>query len=138
MDVTPYKFFRMLAPEFGKVHSSTVCKWLDLCEPLVSKKRFDRLYGQALALLTAHRMKMAGIGVSDDPLADIGSIGAGNLMRVSSYSEGETSIGFNANTSQYIATDAELSLTQYGVQFLGIRRMRIMAISSAGEAHGGA
>lgn len=139
MDVTPIQIFRMVAPEFKPITVAKVNEWLALTEPFVSKKRFGKIWGQALALLTAHRMKMAGVGSKpgDDPLEDIANIGVGGLMRISNYSEGETSIGFSSNLTQYANLNAELSLTQYGVQYLSLSRMRIMSITSAGEASGG-
>lgn len=135
MDVTTIKAFRLVASEFSSTNDKTVAQWIKLTEPLVSRKRFGKLWEQALALLTAHRMKLAGVGVKpgEDPLEDIGNIGVGGLMRVGNYSEGETSIGFNTNLTQYADLNAELALTQYGVQYLSLLRMRIMSITSAGE-----
>ena len=132
--------FRRVAPEFGGESDDTVSEWIGLTAPFVSKKKFGRLFGQALALLTAHRMKVAGVGSlpGEDPLKDVEAIGVGGLMRVGSYSEGETSIGFNSNLTQYANLNAELSLTKYGVQYLSIMRMRITSITSAGEGNGGA
>jgi hypothetical protein len=57
-------------------------------------------------------------------------------MHVGNYSEGEVSIGFNTNLTQYAGLNAELSLTPYGVQYLSLLRMRIMSITSAGEPIG--
>ena len=141
MDVTPVlNVFGLVAPEFVSITVDVVSQWIELTAPLVSRKRFGRLWTQALALLTAHRMKMANVGVdpTDDALTDVSNIGVGGLMRVTNYSEGETSIGFNTNTSQYASTDAELALTTYGIQYLSLRRRTIMPIVSAGEARGGA
>lgn len=139
MDAAPIQIFRLVASEYKKVSDKTVNQWISLSAPLVNKKRFGTLYNQALALLTAHRMKVANVGVEtgDDPLDDVGRIGVGNLMRVGNYSEGGTSLGFNTSIGQYGITDAELALTPYGVQFLSIRRMRVMSITSAGENRGG-
>jgi hypothetical protein len=134
MDVTPIlQTFRMVAPEFNAVPDEDVAAWVELTAPLASKRKFRNLWVQALALLAAHRMKMANAGVSGDPLEDVGGIGVGNLMRVTNYSEGEVSLGFNSNALQYTETNAELALTPYGVQYLSLRRMRIMPITSAGE-----
>ena len=136
MDITPVlKIFRIVAAEFSAVSDDDVTAWIELTAPLISKRRFMNLWAQALALLTAHRMKMANAGVTDggDPLQDVGGIGVGNLMRVANYSEGEVSIGFNSNISQYTETNAELALTVYGIQYLSLRRMRIVPITSAGE-----
>jgi hypothetical protein len=132
---TPLEIFRLVATEFGGITDDAVEVWIELTKPLVSKRRFRNLWSQAVALLAAHRMKMANAGTADglDPMGDVGSIGVGNIMRVANYSEGETSIGFNGNIAQYTETNAELALTPYGVQYLSLRRMRIMAITSAGE-----
>ena len=73
---TPAKFkavvpildiFRILAAEFASVEDPTVLQWIDLTTPMVSRKQFGNLYEQAVALLAAHRMKIAGCG-EDQPL----------------------------------------------------------------------
>ena len=99
----------------------------------VSKKRFGKLYDQALALLTAHRMKLSGAfdAASEEGGSSIGSLA--DTLRVASYTEGSTSISFNNGVS-LAANDAELTLTGYGTQYLSLRRMVIMPITSAGEA----
>ena len=82
-------------------------------------------------------MKLAGVGIDpgDDPIGDVENIGIGNLMRVGNYSEGQTSVAFNGNITQFTESDAEYALTPYGVQFLRLRRM-LMSITSAGESRG--
>jgi len=132
---TPLSVFRLVAAEFKDVEDVTVLDWISLTEPLVSKRRFGRLWSQALALLTAHRMKMNSIGEpeAEDPLADINAIDVAGLMRVTNYSEGETSIGFNTNIAQYTEDDAELAMTVYGIQYLSLRRKYVVPIISAGE-----
>jgi hypothetical protein len=129
------RILRLVAAEFNAITDEVVVSWIELTAPLISKRRFKNLWAQALALLTAHRMKMSNVGVAEggDPLADVGGIGVGNLMRVANYSEGEVSLGFNTNIGQYTETDAELALTVYGIQYLSLRRMRIVPIVSAGE-----
>ena len=129
------KIFRLMAAEFAAVDDDTVTAWIELTSTLVSRKRFGNLWSQALALYTAHRMKVAQVGVvaGEDPMGDIGKINPGNLSRVASYSEGEVSISFNSNQAQLTQTDAELAMTEYGVQYLSLRRMRIASITSAGE-----
>lgn len=54
---------RLIAPEFQAVQDEKVLEFLALSEPLVSKCKFGKLYDQAIALLAAHRMKLAGHGV---------------------------------------------------------------------------
>ena len=134
MDVTVVlSIFRLIAPEFKEVEDDIVKQWIYLTVPLVSRDRFRTVYEQALALLTAHRMKMAGVGQEgDDPIGDIGDIGIGNFMKVSSYKEGQTSISFDHNVGEYTGTDAELGLTEYGIQYLTLQRKKVMPIVSAG------
>ena len=62
--MTVLETFRMMAAEFQRVPDETVEQWITLAGPLVSKKRFGPLYVQAVALLTAHKMKLAGFGES--------------------------------------------------------------------------
>jgi len=131
---TVTEIFRLVAPDFSEVSDDIVARWIELTAPLVSKKRFRKLYDQALALLTAHRMELAGAGVSgEDPLEEIRSISTSSLMRVASFSEGGTSVSFNGGSAQNAGVDAELALTPYGVQYLNLRRLMVISITSAGE-----
>ena len=128
--------FRLVAPEFKDIDDDIVNAWVELTEPLVNRRRFGILHTQALALLTAHRLKLAMSNVynDDDPLADIGKISIGNLSRVGSFSEGQTSISFNHDQKDLSTdTDAELMLTEYGIQYLTLRRKRIVPVVSAAE-----
>lgn len=127
------KVFRVLASEFSTVDDDTVGVWLELTTPFISKKRFGNLYDQAVALLTAHRMKVSGAfdETSEDGGGGISGI-AGNL-RVASYSEGETSVSFNNGVSM-LEDGAELTLTSYGTQYQALMRAAIVPIMSSGEA----
>lgn len=125
--MTAIEIFRMVATEFSETSDSDVEKWLELTAPLISKKRFGKLYEQAHALLTAHRMKMAGYGDSS-----YGTVG--DTLRVGNYSEGDTSIGFTTSQANNLLADGELSLTPYGLEYLSLRRLVIIPIRSAGEA----
>lgn len=51
------RIFRLVATEFDVLNDETVEAWLNLTAPLISKKVFGKLYDQAIALLTAHRLK---------------------------------------------------------------------------------
>ena len=55
---------RLVATEFDDLSDETIEGWIDLTKPLISQKVFGKLYEQALALLTAHRLKMSGYGDS--------------------------------------------------------------------------
>lgn len=120
------QIFRLVATEFDNLTDETIENWIELTEPLISKRRFKKLYNQALALLTAHRLKMSGYGDST-----FGTVG--DTLRVGSYSEGETSIGFTVNQGTNLMADAELALTPYGLEYLSLRRLVVIPIRSAGE-----
>lgn len=51
------QIFRIIAPEFKDVPDTEVEAMLELCDPGEPKRRFGRVYNQALALLAAHRLK---------------------------------------------------------------------------------
>lgn len=127
--MTVIEMIRMIGPEFKGVNDDTLEQWIEFVRPIVSQKKFKKLYNQALALLVCHKLKMAGHG--ENPLGDIGTIGTG--FAVTSVSEGGSSVSFGANQSSNLAADAELGLTAYGVQFLQLRRMVIVPIHCSGE-----
>lgn len=120
------RIFRLVATEFESLSDDTVKAWMELTSPIISKRIFGRLYDQALALLTAHRLKMAGYGDSS-----YGTVG--DTLRIGSYSEGETSIGFTVNQGTNLLVDAELALTPYGLEYLSLRRLVVIPIRSSGE-----
>ena len=127
------EIIRTAMTEFAEVEDNTVKVFISLAEPLISKKRFGKLYQQALAYLSAHKMKMSGLGKS---------IGAGNgtigdTIGLSSVSEGETSVSFSNNQSGNTDTDSEFGLTVYGMQYLQLRKRCIITIISTGVEHGG-
>ena len=122
--------FRTIAPEFEKTPNKTVNAWIALTEPLVSKRRFGNLHTQALALLTAHRMKMSGLDCKDPHIKEqLGKIGGLLRAGVASFKEGQASISLNHSAG----ADSELGMTEYGLQFLMLRRKRIVPIVSAAE-----
>lgn len=120
---------RLVAPEFEKVSEEDLSKWVSLCKPLISKKKFGELYNQALALIVAHRMKLSG-KYEPEETAAIQSIA--NSGRVASYTEGQVSISFNSAASAGASSDATYELTAYGQQFLELRRSLIVPITIRG------
>lgn len=122
----PLELFRLVATEFSEVEDEEVEKWMELAKPFVSKKKFGNTYDHAIAYLTAHKLKMAGKG--DNTMGKVD-----DALRVSSFSEGDASIGFSVSQGNNMAVDAEYALTIYGLQYLSIRRQRITPIISAGE-----
>lgn len=117
----------VINPETGKVEERGVTTFLELYKDQISKKRFGSSYEKALAYLTAHKLKMNGYGESSAS----GSIS--DSLRVSHYSEGETSISFSTGQQTNLQVDAEYALTVYGLEFLTLRRNAIIPIISAGE-----
>ena len=125
--MTTLETFRLIATEFEAISDDDIEDWIELVKPLISEKKFGNTYNMALALLVAHKLKMAGYGDTSTGRVD-------DALRVNSYSEGEVSISYSASQSGSISVDAEYTLTAYGLQFLGIRRSKIIPILSAGEA----
>ena len=134
------EIFRMVAEEFadmpdedeideesGKVVRRGVTSFMELYADQISRKRFGSAYEKALAYLTAHKLKMSGYG--EDSFS--GKIA--DSLRVSGYSEGETSISFSTGQAANLQVDAEYALTTYGLEFLTLRRNAIIPIISAGE-----
>lgn len=120
--------FRLVAPEFDQVTDEELSRWLSLCAPLISKRKFSALYDQALALLAAHRMKLSG-KYEPEETAAIQSIA--NSGRVASYTEGQVSISFNSSASSG-SSDATYELTSYGQQFIELHRSLVVPITIRG------
>ena len=130
------KIFRIVASEFngipdGDDESGGILTYFSIFSDLISVSRFGKSYPKALAYLTAHKLKMMGLGVDSD---NIGSIAAS--LRLSSASEGETSVSFSTNQGTNMQPDAEYALTIYGLEFLTLKRNAIIGIVSAGEGCG--
>lgn len=125
--MTVQEIIKTIAPEFDSVEQSKLETWTELVTPLVSKKHFGDSYEHAVALLICHKMKVAGLG------ADNGSGSIADRIGVSSYSEGSTSVSYSVSQSTNMLADAELALTVYGVQFLSLRRTKILPIVIAGQ-----
>lgn len=122
-----FEIIRATMKEFASVSDDDMKVFIALAKPLISEKRFGKLYQQALAYLAAHRMKMEGLG------KDSGTGTIQDTYGLSSVSEGGTSVSFSTNQSDYSA-NAEYALTIYGRQFLTLRKRVIVPIISAGEA----
>ena len=112
--------------EFSEVKEDPINVFLSLAEPLVSQKRFGKLYQQALAYLAAHKMKLAGLGRKNS----LGTVG--DTIGISSVSEGKVSVSFSNSQTGNTTLDSEYGLTVYGMQFLQLRRSCMVTILSAG------
>ena len=115
--------------EFDTMSEDDMRFWIDFVKPMVSKKQFKDLYFQAIVLLICHKLKMAGEG--ENSLGELGKIG--NSFVASSVSDGGSSISFAGGGSGNLQTDAEYSLTVYGLQYLQIRKMCVVPIHVSGE-----
>ena len=130
--------FRIVAPEFSDIPNEDttedgkttygIVTYIDLYKDLVSKKRFGKLYHKALAYVTAHKMKVSGLGQDEG----LGSIAV--QLRIGSVSEGETSVSYASGIAGSTDPDAEYKLTTYGNAYLELRRLVIIPILNAGEA----
>lgn len=118
---------RSTMKEFSDVPDGDIEVYISLADPMINQKRFGKLYPQALAYLTAHKMKMDGLGTT----VGIGAIG--DTIGLSSVSEGETSVSFSNTQVGNIASNAEYGLTVYGLQFLQLKRSCVVPIISAGD-----
>ena len=121
-----FDIIRTTMKDFSEVSDEEIKVYISLAEPMVSKKKFGKVYAQALAYLTAHKMKMQGYGNTEN-----GTIG--DSLRIASCSEGETSVSYNATQQTNLQANAEYALTTYGMQFLSLKRMAIVPILCSGE-----
>ena len=134
------EIFRIVAKEFSDIPDENVVDkqtqkiiqygvktFVDLYADQISERRFGSSYQKAISYLTAHKLKMNGYG-------DAGTGTIADSLRVTSYSEGETSISYSTGQQTNLQVDAEYALTVYGLEFLTLRRNAIIPIVSAGEA----
>ena len=122
--MTVLETVRLIGHEFSDVSDETVNKYIELVSPMVSRKKFGKLYTQAIAYLVCHQLKTIGLGAN----SAFGSID--DAMRVASYSEGGTSVSFSSPQSS-AQQDGELALTIYGLKFIELRKLVIMTINIA-------
>lgn len=132
--MTAIEIIRLIGTEYISVADETLAQWVELVSPLVSKKRFGKLYEQAIALLVCHKLKMAGVtGNSSGSSGTVSIPPITQTAGISSLSEGETSVSFGSSSSSNTASDAEYGLTSYGMQYLTLRRGVIVPITCSGE-----
>jgi len=111
-DHAALQYFRILASEFSEKSDKDVCIWLTMTEPIVNERFFERMYHQALALLTAHRMKMTS--KADDE--------AEGIYTVASISEDGASEKYLHDRPNLDMDDGSLKMTKYGQQYIELRR----------------
>lgn len=126
---------RNVAPEFSGKTDDELRVWIELAEPYLSESRYGKLYPQAIAYLTAHKMSLNAPAEAGEAGEKI-DISVKNTMNVASFTEGSTSISFNSSAAGGGTAsgdaDAEYRLTAYGLQFLAIKKRCIVPIMIAG------
>ena len=126
MALTPLQAFRIIAKEYSSMADEDVEQYIEFVLPMVSEKRFGELYSRAVALLTAHTMKINNVTANADTGigGGLGELSTMKSLGVASYSEGSTSISFNSSTSSGSSsnTDAEYESTVYGTQYLTLKK----------------
>lgn len=129
-----YTIIRETMEEFKDVPEDRVKMFISLSEPMISRKRFGKLYDQALACLAAHRMKVLG-GLGKKSIA--GTVG--DTYGIASVTEGKTSVTFSASQQgeNLSREDGEYSLTTYGSMYLTLRSRVTIPIICGGEAKAG-
>lgn len=105
-----------IAPEFSSEDSTRLGVFIGLAAARISSSVFGGVYPQAVAYLTAHLLSVSARSTSS------GAVGAGGP--VTSASTGGVSVSFGQVQANISATDAALSTTGYGLEFLALRNSR--------------
>ena len=105
--------FRLIAREFAELKNSYICEWICLTRKWVSRKQFRAVYEDAVALLTAHRLKLARLAEDN---AD------GTNYPVSSISEDGGSESYAIPNINLDMSMAGLKESSYGRLFLAARQ----------------
>jgi hypothetical protein len=105
-----------IAPEFASVLDARVQRFIDRAKLSVNEDIFGRVYDLAVAYLAAHMLAMAVA-----PSSGGGGIG----LIVTQEKVGDLSRSY-ADTSA-VATDAALSRTRFGDEFLRLRRQCVIS-----------
>jgi hypothetical protein len=99
-------FKNVVAPEFASKTDSEILEFAAEAENELSETAWGKLYPRALALVTAHLMKMSA-NASSGITGELTSVKVGNLSRTYAQSSNN---------------DNAFSLTTYGKEFLRIRK----------------
>jgi len=108
--------FRLVAREFADMADDYICQWIELTRPWISNKQFRALTPQAVATLTAYRLKAAA-----DALAE-----ADGEVTLASLTGENASESYAVNAVNLALDDAALRENSYGRQFLAMRQAVIM------------
>jgi len=119
------RIIRAMAPEFKAVGDKEIRQYIEIFSLMIGRRVYGARWHLALALLICHKMKMAGMG--DTKYGTVAE-----SMRLSSVSEGDSSLSFNSSQAPTADADSEFLLTSYGVQFLSIRRRTIIPVYCGG------
>ena len=130
---------KAIAPEYKEMGEDDLRIWVELSEPYISESKYGKLYYQALAYLTAHKLSLNAPVEKKEEGGSI-STSVKSTMNVASFSEGSTSISFNnpstSSSGGSSSADAEYLQTVYGLQFMDIKKQCIVPIAIAGMRMG--
>jgi len=104
-----------LAPELADEPLHRVDTFIGLAAARISASVFGKVYPQAVAYLTAHLLSVS---------ARASTSGAGAAGPVTSATTGGVSVSYGQVAASVSVTDAALSTTAYGLEFLALRNSR--------------
>lgn len=113
---TVVDILKEIAPEFASEDAARLDLFVELAAARISAPVFGKVYPQALAYLAAHLLSVS---------ARSASAGAGGAAGpVTSATTGGVSVSFGQAQVSVSTTDAALSTTGYGLEFLALRNSR--------------
>src|SRR5690554_4956974 len=112
---TVVDILKEIAPEFASEDAARLDLFVELAAARISASVFGKVYPQALAYLTAHLLSVS---------ARASTSGAGAAGPVTSATTGGVSVSYGQVAASVSVTDAALSTTAYGLEFLALRNSR--------------
>jgi hypothetical protein len=107
--------------------------YLGMAVEMVNRRFFGILYNQAVAYMACHLYTVFNRSASNEMLKMVKELGGG--APVTSMTEGKLSVGFAQ--AQGAADGAALGSTQFGRQYLGLRKGRLkMGVNLSGITGG--
>lgn len=116
------KLIRFIAPDLGDVNDEIVLTAIGIYKKHLWKERFGSFYKEALAYYTAHHIKINQLVAVQG--ADAGGVTGG---QITSEHEGDLSRSYGSVGGSGGGYSASLSKTAYGLEFLRLRDMAMMA-----------
>jgi hypothetical protein len=118
MGISAASIIETICPELSGSPSLQV--YLGMAVEIVNRRFFGNLYNQAVAYMACHLYTVFGRSASSETLKTVKELGGG--APVASMSEGKLSVSFAQ--AQGAADGAALGSTQFGRQYLGLKKGR--------------